>query len=194
MKIPTLLLLLFTQGTSFACLASDTLVLMDDGEFKTVRVIGTGNSIIGYSQTTGKEVVDKIETQVLQSNDLIWKIEFDFDNDQKLDEILFMTGIHAMIGKNGEWISVDRIKSGVIVRGRKEALATVLSRSEFRVDEKSGNVPWRHDIGYLSTATYNIALENQPAFFVKRKGGTPLIIGSIPRPVYIDRDAEQDAP
>lgn len=190
MKMPILILLLITQGIGVACLASDTLVLMDDGEFKTVRVIGRGNSVIGYSQTTGKELVDKIETQVLQSNKLIWKIEFDFDSDQKPDEILFMTGIHAMVGKGGEWIRVDKIKSGMIVRGRNGALATVLSKSEFKVDEKSGDVPWRHEFGYLSAATYNITLEIQPAFFVKRKGNIPLIIGMIPPPVVINSDVE----
>lgn len=177
----------------FGCLASDTLVLMDNGEFKTVRVIGRNDSVTAYSQSTGKEIVDKIETQVLQSNKLIWKIEFDFNNDQKPDEVLFMTGIHAMIGKDGEWLRVDKMNPGAIVKGRKEALATVLSKSEFKVDEKSGDVPWRHEFGCLSAATYNIALEKQPAFFVKRIGNVPLVIGMIPPPPQVDQEAEQDA-
>jgi hypothetical protein len=78
----------------------------------------------------------------------------------------------------------------MIVRGRREALATVLSRSEFKVDEKSGDVPWRHEFGYLSAATYNIALENQPAFFIKRKGNVPLVIGIIPHPADVEQEAD----
>lgn len=179
-----------------ACMAPDTEILMMDGTFRKIHNVHTGDAVNALDASPGKQLgmtSDTVSTQVLVSVRDLFQIKIRIVGDESSSDTLYFTSQHYFCPtKKGErWKKVGESKIGdrIYALGGKEA--EIVSVEKIDYSSKAVEVPWTKDYGINRQYTYNIALTNEVAWFVRRDGKIPIAVSNQTDLLrYYERHAE----
>jgi hypothetical protein len=182
MKIILTLWVLGLVGV-WACMAPDTKILMSDGSYRAIHIVYSRDIVKALDATPGKQLsmtTDVVRVQVYNGLGELYKVKLRIVGEEADSDTLYLTGQHYFCPtKKGErWKRVSTCKVGDRIHALSGKEAEITSVEVVDFSRKDSDVPWTEDYGIQKRSTYNIALTDEVAWYVRREGKTPIAISN----------------